>query len=361
MFYVEKEEVIFFSRPLRKPKTPLKRKPISKSPKKSARPLTFNERGKKRLEEKFPDDDSDDSRIPTPPGKRRVAFRGQYIFVTDDDDEEESDGRDLRSKASTPKSRKSNRTVRKSPSKYSARSRISEGDEDEYYSDNEDDFTRSTATKKSTKTSGFGESYNHLTPNRGSSRISTKTNQTKKSSQSRRFSKRQSTVSRKSADSGRNTGSENSDEDYDKSRVFSGKSKQSTRRASALSSKSNDSDEDRAGSRISKYSKYSQLSRRGSKNSESDDEYYDSDYNDSNDRQLAKSRAGTGGSGVSRKSSDYSYQASRQQSVTKSVADSTETKVNTPVDLRPASQVSDSEDYYYSDDEYKKSNLSKRI
>ena len=64
---------------------------------------------------------------------------------------------------------------------------------------------------------------------------------------------------------------------------------------------------------------------------------------------------------MSRKSSDYSYQASRQQSVTKSVADSTETKVNTPVDLRPASQVSDSEDYYYSDDEYKKSNLSKRI
>ena len=51
-------------RTVRKPKTPVKRKPISKPPKKkTGRPLTFNERGKKRLEEKFPDDDSDDSRI----------------------------------------------------------------------------------------------------------------------------------------------------------------------------------------------------------------------------------------------------------------------------------------------------------
>ena len=331
---------------MRKPKTPVKRKPISKPPKKSGRPLTFNQRGKKRLEEKFPDEDSDDSRIPTPPGKRRVAFRGQYIFVTDD--EEESDGGDSKSKASTAKSRKSTRTVSKSPSKYSARSRISEEDEDEYYSDNEDDYKRSTATKKSTKTSKFGESYNHLTPNRSPSRFSTKSNKTTKSSKSRRSSSRQSTASRKSADSGRNTGSEESDEDYSKSRGYSGKSKQSTRKASAVSSKSNESGDDRAASRISKYSKYSQLSRRGSKRSDSDEEYYDNDYDDKT------------GSGVSRKSSNYSYQASRQQSPAKSVADSKETKVNTPVDLRSASQVSDSEDYYYSDDEYKKSNASKR-
>ena len=78
--------------PVRKPRAPVKRKPISKPTKKPGRPPTFNERGRKRLEEKFPDSDSDESRVPTPKGKRRVAFRGQYIFVTDDDEEEESDG-----------------------------------------------------------------------------------------------------------------------------------------------------------------------------------------------------------------------------------------------------------------------------
>ena len=42
----------------------------------------------KRLDEKFADtEDYDDDRVPTPPGKRRVAFRGQYIFVTDDEEE----------------------------------------------------------------------------------------------------------------------------------------------------------------------------------------------------------------------------------------------------------------------------------
>ena len=57
------------------------------------------------MDQKFADtEDYDDDRVPTPPGKRRVAFRGQYIFVTDDDEEYSED--DGKSKAGENESRK---------------------------------------------------------------------------------------------------------------------------------------------------------------------------------------------------------------------------------------------------------------
>ena len=38
--------------------------------------------------------------MPTPPGKKRVAFRGQYIFVTDDEYDSDDDSDD----GATPRS-----------------------------------------------------------------------------------------------------------------------------------------------------------------------------------------------------------------------------------------------------------------
>ena len=158
--------------------------------------------------------------MPTPPGKRRVAFRGQYIFVTDDED---SDYDGDASKASTAKSRKSVKSgANKSPSRYSSRSRISEEDED-YYDDYDDDDKKSAASKRTTakptaksNRSRLGESNNHLTPNRNLSSRSTKSNKSSKSSKSGSSNKSGKTTASSSrqstADSGRNTGS--SDEEY---------------------------------------------------------------------------------------------------------------------------------------------------
>ena len=70
-----------------KKRTAKVRKPISRRTASKNR-SAFNAAGMKRLDEKFADtEDYDDDRVPTPPGKRRVAFRGQYIFVTDDEEE----------------------------------------------------------------------------------------------------------------------------------------------------------------------------------------------------------------------------------------------------------------------------------
>merc|ERR1719362_1778789 len=124
--------------PVRKPIS--RRSPISKRTASKKR-SSFNDAGKKRLDEKFADtDDYDDDRVPTPPGKKRVAFRGQYIFVTDDEYDSDDDSA---SKASTAKSRRSVKTVNKSPSRYSSRSRISEEDEEYYDSESDDNKKKS--------------------------------------------------------------------------------------------------------------------------------------------------------------------------------------------------------------------------
>ena len=165
------------------------RKPISKPPARTGtvtkRTKNFNDQGKKRLDEKFADT-ADSIRVPTPPGKRRVAFRGQYIFVTDDEDEYSgSDDDDDRSKASTAKSsRSAGSVVNKSPSRYSSRSRISEEDED-YYDSDDDDKKSKKASAKSSRSSRsvrttLGQSNNHLSPNRKLSSKSTKSNKSGK-------------------------------------------------------------------------------------------------------------------------------------------------------------------------------------
>ena len=167
------------------------------------------------------------------------------------------------------------------------------------------------------------------------------------------------------------------------SRSTSSKSKLSTRapttksKVSAVSKKSvesdasdddNESDTGRA-SRISKYSKYSKLSKQNSKADSGSDEYYDEDDDVSLKSAATKAKSGvsrrlnTGGSTGSNNSSVY--QASRKNSGARTVADSKDTKVNTPVDLKSASEVSDSDEYYSdeysgSDDEKKKSAVSRK-
>jgi len=120
------------------------------------------------------------------------------------------------------------------------------------------------------------------------------------------------------------------------------------------SSEDEESDDGRA-SRISKYSKYSKLSKQktnNNSNNNSDDEYYDED--DDVSLKASKSKASSAASSV--------YQASRVSSGARTVKDSADTKVNTPVDLRAASEAESEEyysDYSYSDDKSKKSALRK--
>ena len=122
---------------------------------------------------------------------------------------------------------------------------------------------------------------------------------------------------------------------------MSNKSKQSADSGSDGSEE--ESDTGRA-SRISKYSKYSKLSNNKSKNnSEDKDEYY-SDEDDVSLKSAAKSRGSSKTSSV--------YAASRKSSGARPVADSKDTKVNTPVELRAASQVSDNDSEEYYSDEY---------
>ena len=388
--------------PARKPKpkpTPKKRSPVKKTQKKA---LSFNERGKQRLDKTFKkDDDSDDERARTPTGKRRVAFRGQYIFVTDDEYEESDEGSPESRKTTSrsygnksrisKKSSVSNKSSRKSSiysnsssrepsiysrsnksptkSRFSTKSRISEEDED--YSDDDYDRKSNYTTNKSTRQpSRLDNSNNHLSPSKGPSRFSTgrsnksnksrlSTGRSKKSSRSKTNSSdygsdksRQST-----ADSGRTTRSD-SGSGSGGSRSPSVRTRASTRQPSRKSdsgSENSDSQDDsRAASRVSKYSKYSKVT----KSRANSDSGSDSDKSSYKDRASTKSKKGASRLNTGRSSGASSvYRAQSGVSNASTVDDNKDTKVNTPVDMRDASEVSsnNSDEYYSESDKGKDS------
>merc|ERR1712223_1579095 len=349
-------------------KTPPARQPISRRPKKTksspskklskstGKKSSFNKRGYNKPELAAA---GDSDREQTPPGKRRVAFKGQYLFITDDEESEEDDysydggksmGKSkksiqgkLASKRSSIYSKASNYSsyskVSKAKSKASAKSSNTQGgDSDEYSYDSDDKSTydkskRSTAkstAKSRLKNSSFGDN---------------------------------SRITEEDSD-------EYSDYDasYDKSRKSTAKSKTSARSGTGGSTRTNSdygsdySDESRAGSRVSKYSKYSKYSKASGSGSGSGSDSY---YSGSPDRAASRAASRKGASrkssvsGASGTSTASSYNASSRNSGARTVPDSAETKVNTPVDMKKAKEVSSnasgSESYYSDDYSYDKS------
>ena len=380
-------------------KTPPARQPISRRPKKTksspskklskstGKKSSFNKRGYNKPELAAA---GDSDREQTPPGKRRVAFKGQYLFITDDEESEEDDysydggksmGKSkksiqgkLASKRSSIYSKASNYSsyskVSKAKSKASAKSSNTQGgDSDEYSYDSDDKSTydkskRSTAkstAKSRLKNSSFGDNsriteedsdeYSDYDASYDKSRKSTAKSGFKPSAKPSPF-KNNLTVS--------NAGG--------KSRRSTAKSKTSARSGTGGSTRTNSdygsdySDESRAGSRVSKYSKYSKYSKASGSGSGSGSDSY---YSGSPDRAASRAASRKGASrkssvsGASGTSTASSYNASSRNSGARTVPDSAETKVNTPVDMKKAKEVSSnasgSESHYSDDYSYDKS------
>ena len=385
-------------------KTPPAREPISRRPKKpkgssskklaksTGKKSSFNKRGYNKPELAAA---GDSDREQTPPGKRRVAFKGQYLFITDDEESEDEDysydgGKSMGKSKKSIKSKltsKRSSIYSKASSNYSNYSRVSKakskasamssntkgGDSDEYSYDSDDKSTydkskRSTAkstAKSRLKNSSFGESsriteedsdeYSDYDASYDKSRKSTAKSNIKPSAKQSPY-KNNLTVS--------NAGG--------KSRRSTAKSKTSSRTATGGSTRTNSdygsdySDESRAESRVSKYSKYSKFSKGGQSKASGSGSGSGSDsyYSGSPDR--AASRASRKGasrkssvSGASGTSTASSYNASSRNSGARTVPDSAETKVDTPVDMKKAKEVSSngsgSESYYSDDYSYDKS------
>ena len=376
------------------PKTPPTKKFSSKTA--TSKKSSFNKKGYNNPALRVAGD-SDDEREKTPPGKRRVAFKGQYLFITDDDDSEyESDSN---KKSKTKPLRKSTKSIaskassiysqgsvyskaNKSKSNFSNKSGKSKGDSDDYSYDSDDKSNYSKSTKSTAKPGGKPSR-----PQTDKSRITEESDEYSGSEYSGDESRKP--TAKPAAKQGAYKNNLSPSNALNKSRTSrastkTGKSRASTKTGkskvssksgiSKASSKTNDySDSDysgsdsgtRAASRVSKYSKYSKkTSKSASKSTNSGSGSYSGSYDSSPDR---ASRV-TGRTGASRKSSvsgssrastGGSYSAKSRSNGARTVPDSAETKVNTPVDMKKAKEVSSngsgSESYYsdYSDNDKK--------
>ena len=253
------------------------------------------------------------AREKTPPGKKRMAFRGQYIFVSDDDDydydedkdnragdkkgsdDDEYDDYDTDSKkpaafASRKKSNASLKSTITNKSFASARSKASSSlstkskkdKSDEEYSDNSDDDAKSnkSAISKISK-----QSTNHLTASRSPSKLSSRSAGSTKSKTS--VGSIKSKVSARSIKSKASAGST-------KSKV-SAASRSSSRKPSDAGYNSDKSNKSAALNKTFNNSKKSSLSNSDDSDNDSDDSKKTSKNSDSDSdsKKSARSRLTT--------------------------------------------------------------------
>ena len=341
----------------------------------------------------------DSDREATPPGKRRVAFRGQYLFITDDESEDDDydGGKSLgKSKKTTKNNMSSKRSsiyskasstysngsdyskVSKAKSKYAKSAQSSStkgGDSDEYSYDSDDKSTYGKSKKSAAKSaakslakstarnSTYSDNKSRITEesddysydeSRQATAKTTKTTKTKPSafrnslSPSRAAGKSQRSTARSKA-STKTAASKASSRGGASSKSSSRGGTSSKSAASNNSDYYSESDGSRAGSRVSKYSKFSKQAGQSKASSSDSGSYSDS----SPDRGKT-----AGGKGASRRSSASGastaagYNARSGGRSARQVPDSAETKVNTPVDMKTAAEVSSNAsntDSYYSD------------
>ena len=377
-------------------KTPPARRPIqSRSPpakSKSSKPGKKSSFNRSRYNNPALAAEGDSDREATPPGKRRVAFRGQYLFITDDESEDDDydGGKSLGKSKKTTKSNMSSKRssiyskssstysngsdyskASKAMSKYAKSAQSSStkgGDSDEYSYDSDDksNYGKSKkSTAKSTAKSLAKSTARSSTYSDNKSRITEESDEysydesRQPTAKATKTTKAKPSAFRNSLSPGRAAGKSQRSTARSKASTKTAASKASSRGGattkSAVSNNSDyysDSDGSRAGSRVSKYSKFSKQAGQ-SKASYS----YSGSYSDSSpDR--GKTAGGKGASRRSSASTAGSYNASSGSRSARQVPDSAETKVNTPVDMKKAAEVSSNasnSDSYYSDSDYDKS------